>query len=230
MGSTEDKNIILGIESSGLTSAVSLSVNGHFLGEISLQIPHIHSRSMALMIEQLLDHTGYRIQDLSSVGLSAGPGSFTGLRIGYSLAKGLAHAQSIPVVEVPTLDIWAYQSGAAEMPVIAFIDARREEVFAGRYTREGESLKLQGEYDLLHWKTLASSISVPTLFSGPDILKFRPRIEEFTDNKARFPYPLPVAPAASVFQKLILEKFERGKLSSAENCEPLYMRAFQGVM
>ena len=106
MSKTSRTNHILGIESSGMVSGACISLEDELVAQSILKVKNIHSRQLALLVEQLMDHLHLQYSDLAAVAVSAGPGSFTGLRIGYSLAKGIAHALNIPIIEVPTLDIW----------------------------------------------------------------------------------------------------------------------------
>lgn len=106
--------ILLGIETSGDTCAVGISRDGRLLLEIAANIRNIHSRELAPFVALALEKAALSTRDISALVLSAGPGSFTGLRIGYSFAKGLAHALAAPVIEVPTLDVWAYHSAPAQ--------------------------------------------------------------------------------------------------------------------
>ncbi len=221
---------ILGIESSGLTSAIAVSQNSQLLGQVSLNIKNVHSRRMALMMEQVLEHVGLDVRNLSVIALSSGPGSFTGLRIGYSLAKGLSHALKIPIVEIPTLDIWAYQQGKTELPVLAVIDAHRDEIFCAGYLWQHDKLERQGDYRLLPLSSLENLLSEPTLVVGGDAQKLEHPIRKYAGQNAVFPFPFLSEPQGSAFVRLAYLAFLQGDANDAELSEPLYMRAFKGVM
>ena len=140
--------IILGIETSGRTCAAGIWQNGTVLASLSYNIANVHSRLLSPTIESALQSTGLQISDLAALAVSAGPGSFTGLRIGFSIAKGIAHATGIPIIEVPTLDILAFQCGRQAQPIISLVDARRAELFSSRYAwKEGEFTRV-GDYTL----------------------------------------------------------------------------------
>jgi tRNA threonylcarbamoyl adenosine modification protein YeaZ len=167
---------------------------------------------------------------MKAIILSAGPGSFTGLRIGYSFAKGIAHSLRIPIIEVPTLDIWAYQLGQTDLPVFSFINAYREEIFCARYQWQKDQMKRKSEYQIVALESLSELITRRTLISGGDLIQFQDRIKEDLGKIAVFPYPLPKQPQGWALLQLGFGKFKNGKYSHTENCEPMYIRSFKGVM
>ncbi len=165
--STDTQDILLGLETSGLTSGVYLSRNNQLLAEISLNIRNIHSRGIALFIEQILTFAEIGFDQVSAVVISAGPGSFTGLRIGYSVAKGLLHALQKPLIEIPTLDIWSYQQGQVTFPVFSFIDAHRQEIYYAFYRWEGQEMKRESDYQIMPFELLPQRITEKNLFCWP---------------------------------------------------------------
>ncbi len=228
---TEKKQIqLLGIEASGITSGIYLSRDDALLAQTTLNIRNIHSRSMTVMLQMLLEQSGTRITDLNGVVLSSGPGSFTGLRIGYSLGKGLAHALHLPMIEVPTLDIWAYQQGRTDLPVASVMDAHRNEVYIAIYRWEDEVLIKTKDYRLLPLDELGEYLGGRTLITGSDLEKLKPDIEKNAGDLAVFPFPMMKQPEGWALLKLGFEKYSRRETSNPESCEPLYIRAFRGVM
>jgi tRNA threonylcarbamoyladenosine biosynthesis protein TsaB len=221
---------LLGIETSGLTSGIYISINDSLLGQISLNIKNIHSRRLSGMIHFLLDQTDLTLRNISAIVLSAGPGSFTGLRIGYSLAKGLAHARALPIVEVPTLDIWAYQAGMTELPVVAIMDAHREEIFCARYIWKNREFQRQGNYQLLPFTALSDLIKTRTLLTGADLENLSSKIDTLIGKNAVLPHPLPQQPEGRALLQLAYRKYLDREYSQTETCEPMYIRAFKGIM
>jgi len=228
---TETETVhLLGIETSGLTSGVYISSNANLLGQVSLNIKNVHSRRLSQMIHYLLDQTDLKLQNISAIVLSAGPGSFTGLRIGYSLAKGLAHARELPILEIPTLDIWAYQYGITGLPVVAVMDAHRDELFCARYSWKNETFQREGDYQLLHVSALSDVLKTGTLLTGADLEKLRGKILQATGRNAVLPFPFPQQPEGWALLQLGYQKFIKKEFSQADTCEPMYIRAFKGIM
>lgn len=221
---------LLGIETSGLACMVALSREGELLAQSSIYQKNIHSRRLAVLIDQLFRNLSLSSQQISAIGLSAGPGSFTGLRIGYSVAKGLAHSLNIPIVEVPTLDVWAYQHGETPLPVCAVINAHRQEIFCAQYRWEDGDLHRTGDYELIPLQSLSRRIITPTLFVGADVPPMREQIRKYCGEKAIFLVPPVIYPRAEALMTLTYRKYLSGETSLPETCEPRYMRAFKGVM
>ncbi len=230
-GTEEQKAVYLvGIESSGITCGVAISRNEQVLGELSLNIKNIHSEKLAPLIKEVLGMVSLTAQQLNGIVLSAGPGSFTGLRIGYSIAKGMAAALQIPIVEVPTLDTWAFQAAEQALPVLPVIDAHRGEVFCASYHWENRQLLRDGEYKLLQPERLREYLQTPVLLTGVDSTRLFPALSPFLPKGSRL-----LNHPASYLQCWALvalgyEKFQRGEFADAARCEPMYLRAFRGVL
>jgi tRNA threonylcarbamoyladenosine biosynthesis protein TsaB len=136
-------SLLIAIESSTSVCSVTLCRQGAVISTIALNQPNVHAQKLVLLIEQLFEQTGLVARDLDAVAVSAGPGSYTGLRIGVSVAKGLSYALEIPLIAVDTLKALAWQalSYAGETDVvIPMMDARRMEVYAAAYGKGGKQL------------------------------------------------------------------------------------------
>ena len=209
---------LLALETSGLTSGVFLSAGEQLLGQITLNQKNIHSRKLAESVEQLLS-----LSDLEKTDLS-------GLRIGYSLGKGLAHALKIPLVEIPTLDIWAYQTGKTDLPVFSFVDAHRDELFYATYQWEDHNIDRKTEYGICSFEDISKIIQSRTVVTGAKLAEFQNRFISILGNHAVLAGTLPGSPEGWALLSLGFKKYTMGKFSSLESCEPMYLRAFKGVM
>lgn len=140
---------ILGIDSSGMVASVAVWEDGVLSGEYTTNYKKTHSQTLLPMLEELKKMIDLDLKTLDAIAIAAGPGSFTGLRIGAATAKGLGLALKTPLVEVPTLEGLAYNLVGASGLVCPIMDARRNQVYTGIYefvkekTQEGE-----GEYRL----------------------------------------------------------------------------------
>lgn len=133
---------LLALETATSTCGVAVLRNDTVLVQAHLHRPRVHSGRLTPLVEEVLQHADVSSDDLDAVAVSMGPGSYTGLRIGVSTAKGWALATDAALVGVPTLGAYAaqLQPVAAEGDVVcALLDARRDEVYAGasRMTPEG---------------------------------------------------------------------------------------------
>jgi len=129
--------IILQIETATQVCSAALSVNGKTIGLKELAAQNIHAGSLTLFIEEVMSNAGVAYADLDAVAVSSGPGSYTGLRIGVSTAKGICFAIEKPLIAVSTLKMMAKgfldtAEGYTGL-ICPMIDARRMEVFTGLY-------------------------------------------------------------------------------------------------
>ncbi|MBK6266670.1 tRNA (adenosine(37)-N6)-threonylcarbamoyltransferase complex dimerization subunit type 1 TsaB [Marivirga sp. S37H4] len=124
---------ILSIETATSICSVAIHQDSKTLASADLFLEKSHSASLSLLIEQLLSHCDLRLADLNAVAVSSGPGSYTGLRIGLSTAKGLCYALDIPLIAISSLDTMCVQMQKFILNtsplLIPMIDARRMEVF-----------------------------------------------------------------------------------------------------
>ncbi|MCM1569829.1 MAG: tRNA (adenosine(37)-N6)-threonylcarbamoyltransferase complex dimerization subunit type 1 TsaB [Roseburia sp.] len=124
---------ILGLDSSGLVAGVAVVENGILLAEYNINYKKTHSQTLLPMLEELRNRIELDLESLDGIAISAGPGSFTGLRIGAATAKGLGLALDKPLIEVPTLEGLAYHFWGSESLVCPMMDARRNQVYTGIY-------------------------------------------------------------------------------------------------
>ena len=135
---------ILAIETSTLSCSVALFQDGETVhAEQRCEERHVHASNLLPMIDAALKSVGWHAQDLSALAVCSGPGSYTGLRIGTSTAKGICHAHSIPLIGINSLEIQAHHLAETEAPnegdrVIAVMDARRDEVYTQTFEWQGD--------------------------------------------------------------------------------------------
>lgn len=132
---------VLGIDSSGLVATVAVAEDDNLLAEYTVNYKKTHSQTLLPMLDEIVRMTELDLSTLDAVAVAAGPGSFTGLRIGAATAKGLGLALGKPLVEVPTLEGLAYNLYGTSHLVCPMMDARRSQVYTGIYGFEQEELK-----------------------------------------------------------------------------------------
>ncbi len=137
--------LILNIETSTKVCSVALALNGKTIAsKEELGVQYIHSEKLTVFIDELIKESQYSITDLSAICVSKGPGSYTGLRIGVSCAKGLSYSLGIPLLSIDALTVLGnYFSQLNKIPnnttVYPMIDARRMEVFTQKMSSKLES-------------------------------------------------------------------------------------------
>lgn len=128
--------MILGIDASAISAGCALLENGKIIAESFLNTKHTHSETLLPMISSMLKSAVVGLSDVEKIAVSAGPGSFTGLRIGISTAKGLADAAHKPCVSVSTLEAIAYNFISVDGIICACMDARCKQVYNALFKSE----------------------------------------------------------------------------------------------
>lgn len=135
-------NYILHIETATKVCSVALSNGGELIAcKESISEGYIHSESLTLYIEETMREGGVLLSELKAISISSGPGSYTGLRIGLSTAKGLCFALKIPLISVETLLALSELAPKGNKPIIPMLDARRMEVYAQVIASDGRILQ-----------------------------------------------------------------------------------------
>ena len=135
--------LILNIETSTQICSVALAKGNTVMAKRLIDIPNAHSSKLSLLIEEIMNEAEISYSELSAIAVSKGPGSYTGLRIGVSTAKGFAYALDIPLISVETLRILerGTSNKYTNCCTVAMIDARRMEVYAVIYDETGGVIK-----------------------------------------------------------------------------------------
>lgn len=130
---------ILAFESSAVSASVAYLRNGVIAASAYQSAGLTHSKTLLPMLESMMANSGLNLDDTDILAVAAGPGSFTGLRIGISLVKGLAFARGIPCVGVSTLEALAYNMPRSETVLCVVMDARAGQVYNANFNLAGET-------------------------------------------------------------------------------------------
>ncbi len=217
-----DKIYILSIESATPVCSVALHQNGALIALAETNEDKSHATSLLAFCDEVLEKGGITYQDLSAIAVSGGPGSYTGLRIGTSTAKGFCYAMSIPLIDVPTLDALCLNASQKypNTQVCAMVDARRLEVYA--MVKNKQSLVLDTQpivVDTFDWTEI---VATPTVFVGNGALKCVDFIQG--DNLI---FDGEVLPSALVIGVLAYQKFMAKEFADVAYYEPFYLKEFQ---
>jgi tRNA threonylcarbamoyladenosine biosynthesis protein TsaB len=135
---------LLAMETSGRVLSLAGFEAGGFVKEITVEAPARQNESLAPLLKSLLEDLAWKAADLGAIAISLGPGSFSGLRSGLAFAKGLAYANGVELLGVPTLEAWAECAGAQ---ALVWLDARHGQIYRGAY-RDGVALVTPAMLDL----------------------------------------------------------------------------------
>ncbi len=161
--------LILGLDTTTLSCSVALLQGDNLLAEMTLNIKKTHSERLMPLLDQLLTESGIEREQIEAIAAAAGPGSFTGLRIGLATARALAQGLAIPAVPVCTLEAIAEAVPVPGALICPLLDARRSQVYCALYQRSAEppyQLKTLLEPDA---RTLANLLEALHAYSQPII-------------------------------------------------------------
>ena len=140
---------ILGIDTSSSSLSVAVMDDDLLKGEFTLNHKLTHSEQMMPLLDSLLSHLELNMSDIDLIGVSVGPGSFTGIRIGVAAANAMAMALDIPVVGISSLEAMAYTAGETAYTIVSTFDAQRDRFYFNAYRFENSELKALEAEDVL---------------------------------------------------------------------------------
>ncbi|MBP1775468.1 MAG: Peptidase glycoprotease [candidate division NC10 bacterium] len=216
--------LVLGIETSTRQGGVAIIGAERVVCETVLNVEATHSERLLPAVDRALDEAGMTLEGLGGIAVSIGPGSFTGLRIGLSTAKGLAYATGLPLVGVPTLEAMAWTLPAARWQVCPVLDARKQEVYAALFRHEPEGLRRMMDDTAMAPEDLCRLIRNPTLFLGDGVDAYAALFRERLGERMLLP-PLASRGArpASVAE-LGRRRLLRGERDGPDSLVPRYLR------
>ena len=221
---------LLAIDSSGLVAAAALLDGDILVGESLIHNKKTHSQTLLPMLEEIRRMVDLDMDTVDAIAVAAGPGSFTGLRIGSATAKGLGLVIEKPIIGVPTVDALAYNLYGTKRRICPLMDARRAQVYTGVYTFEGENFitlvpqKIAAVEEILQQ---LNGMGEPVIFLGDGV----PVHERAIAQTMKAPYSF--APAHLARQRagavgaLAALYYKEGKGCTAGEFAPVYLRPSQ---
>ncbi len=215
---------LLAVETATMLGGIAIMDGTTLVAESRINVRVTHSERLMKEIDHALSLAGMKIGDIDVFGISAGPGSFTGLRVGLSTVKGLVYATGKKFVSVPTLEAFAWNVPFSDRMVCPMLDARRKEVYSAVFKWSSEGFVRVIEEQALKAGRLLSLIDSPTIFLGEGALINRELIERELGNKALFGAPPQMVPSPANVAFLCMVKAEKGEYGDALAAVPAYLR------
>jgi len=215
--------LILGIETSTKTCSIALADGKKVRDEISLHLGLSHSERIIPLLDEILKRNGMAIKDVDGIAVSIGPGSFTGIRVGVSTARGLAQSLNIPLVGIPSLDGLAFGTGTSGEVVCPMIDALRREIYTALY-KGRKRLTPHQLIGIEKWLEILKDKKETILFLGDPVDIYENLIKDFLKNRAKIVEKDKRYPSAARIAELGLEKLVSGEGKKYDEVFPLYIR------
>lgn len=219
---------ILGLDTSTMISTCAVMEGNEIIGEYTINQNMSHSEKLVPMIKELLDNLNLRPKDIDLYGVALGPGSFTGLRIGVGTVKTLAHLFDKPIVGISTLEALAYNL-PYNKTIVPMIDARRNRVYTGIYTWQGEELKTLKEEEAIEIEKLLEILDdyEDIVISGDGSQVYKDVIRENLGDRIKVATAGANICRASSICDLAKRNYERGLVDDYYKIAPEYLRPSQ---
>ena len=241
---------ILAIETSTMLGGIAIcDDSAGMVAESRLNVKSTHSERLMTEIDHILKQSALSISDIDAFAVAIGPGSFTGLRIGLSTAKGLSYATGKPIVTVPTLEAFAWNFPFSRYPVCPLLDARRKEVYAALFRWEVDGFVRVVDETAIGIKVLLKEINMcippsprfdkgdeggslqeAVIFTGEGALSYRDEIIGEMEGHALFAPPEKMVPSPANVASLGMKKALRGEFSEPVSLVPWYLRKSEAEM
>lgn len=223
---------ILAIDSSGLIASAALATEDAVLAEYTTNYKKTHSQTLLPMIDEIVKMTETELSGIDAIAVTAGPGSFTGLRIGSATAKGLGQALDKPLIAVPTTEALAWNFCGSEAVICPLMDARRSQVYTGlyRWNQETETMDCLFAQEAMAVEDIIAEVNRmggPVIYLGDGADAYRSVLAEKTEVVFSFaPVHMSKQRAASLAACAFVYAKE-GKLQTAAEFVPTYLRKSQ---
>lgn len=221
---------ILALDSSGLVASAAVVENDVTVAEYTINYKKTHSQTLLPMLDEIKRMTELELHTIDAIAVAAGPGSFTGLRIGSATAKGLGFALDIPIISVPTVDSLAYNFYGSEKLICPLMDARRNQVYTGLYTFEGGELitiESQCAVDISEIIRKINELKKEVIFLGDGVSVYKEKLEELTQVRFYLAPPCCNRQRAACVAVLGEKLYRLGKIQNAAEHIPDYLRLSQ---
>ena len=221
---------ILGLDSSGIVASVAIVEDDVLIAEYTVNYKKTHSQTLLPMLDEIAKMTEFDLNSIDAIAVAAGPGSFTGLRIGSATAKGLGLALKKPLIAIPTVEGLAYNLYDIPGLICPIMDARRKQVYTGIYHFTDHQLKVVEDQMAVSMETVIEKLNQygeAVTFLGDGV----PVFHELIAEKMTVPYSF--APAhvnkqrAAAVAALGEIYYRQGKTETAMEHVPDYLRVSQ---
>lgn len=216
---------LLLIETSTTVCSVALSDAGEVKALREVNNGYAHAENLTLFCEAVLQEAGITFSQLDGISVSEGPGSYTGLRIGLSAAKGFAFALGIPLITIGTLEVMASGMAGENSDALycPMIDARRMEVYTAMYHNDMTVFRAP-EALVVDAETFAALLQQHTIvFSGDGMPKCRELLAQFPNTR----FTENGMPSAKLLAMPAEKRFQTGQFADLAYCEPFYLKEYQ---
>ena len=215
----------IAIDTSTETASLALARDDSILAELTWHCGQNHTVQLLPALSGLLNQVGFSTREAKGIIVARGPGSYNGLRVGLSTAKGLAVSLDVPLAGISTLEAEAYQCRERSLPVCAIFNAGRGEIAAAIYEGEGKNWTRIVAEHITSLDALCKHISNPTVFCGEYIPAIKSELQNRLGDNALIVSPARLLRRAGYLAELGIQRLISGDHDDPVTLQPLYLRA-----
>jgi len=213
--------MLLAVDTSTAQVGLALYDGAQVIGEYAWRSSQRHTVELAPAISELLTRCGLTMDDVRALGVALGPGSFTSLRVGLALIKGLALSKHIPLVGIPTLDILAAAQPVSKLPLAVAIQAGRGRFALGWYKSSKKAWLAQGQARVVKVEELLKEIKSPSILCGEFTSEERLRLKE--NNDVHLASPAGSVRRPALLAELAWARWQAGDVDDEASLAPIYL-------
>lgn len=217
---------ILAVDTSATAASVAVAEENKLIGEFSINTALTHSQTLIPMMDELLKNIGLSVNDIDAVAVNAGPGSFTGVRIGVAAVKGIAFPNNLPCVSISTLESMAYNMLGNDCVVCSVMDARCSQVYNALFRINGCTVVRMTDdraLSLTDLKLELMNINEKVVLVGDGAVLCSDFLGSELENVTLSPFNNRIQTASSVAYAAF-EKINKGETLTADELMPVYLR------
>ena len=214
--------LILAAHTASTTLGIAVTKNKNIVAEEILHPGREHLENISGAIERILERSGHKLTDFDGLGVTIGPGSFSGVRVGLSVFKGLAMALNVKIVGVSTLEILAWQAVESGCVAAPLIDAGRGDFYTGVFKKLEEVIQVIEAPQLLNKEKIPGVVS--RIEAGEMVLCGRPELLDAILQGTTISGVPVITPSPGVCGILAENSLERGEPHDVHGLVPLYIR------
>jgi len=213
--------MLLAVDTSTAQVGLALYDGAQVIAEYAWRSIQRHTVELAPAVSDLLARCGSTMNDISALGVALGPGSFTSLRVGLALVKGLTLSRHIPLIGIPTLDILAHAQPMSKLPLAIAIQAGRGRFALGWYKSVRKQWQVQGPARVVTVEAMMDEIQSPSVVCGEFSAEIR---QKFMGNEhARLVSPAQSTRRPSILAELAWARWQAGDVDDEASLAPIYL-------
>ena len=219
--------MLLAVDTSTAQVGLALYDGAQVIAEYMWRSSQRHTVELAPAISELMTRCGLTMNEVRALGVALGPGSFTSLRVGLSLAKGVSLSRRVPLIGIPTLDILAAAQPSARLPLAAVVQAGRGRLAVGWYKSSRKGWQAKGPARVVTVEALAEEIESPSIVCGELTSEDREQLENNPD--VHLVSPAQSARRPAVLAELAWVRWQKGEVDDDASLAPIYLHTVEPI-